>query len=65
MIKEVFGKMPDNVKSVIEKLRKEYKNETLKKGEVRHEADGYTRGLRDANFITETERQALFIYIVA
>lgn len=60
--KEVVMKMPDNVKFVIEDLRKHYQNPAFRKDEVRKELYGYTKGLRDAGLITERERQILYVY---
>lgn len=62
MTREVLNRMPENVKFVLETLRKDYKNAALDKAEVRCRAAGYTQGLRDAGFITERERQILFVY---
>lgn len=60
--REVVEKLPENIRDVIELLRKDYKNPTLDKGVIRAHIYGYTRGLRDAGAITERERQILFVY---
>ena len=60
--REVVERQPENIRYVIEQLRKDYKNPALDKDEISAHLYGYTRGLRDAGAITERERQILFLY---
>ena len=62
MTREVLNKIPENVRNMIEDLRKDYHNDSLNRDAVRKESYGYGCGLRDAGLITERERQVLFIY---
>lgn len=62
MTREVLNKIPENVRSAIEELRRDYYNDALNIDKVRSRAYGYTLGLRDAGLITERERQILFVY---
>ena len=61
-VRELFGRMPEAVQNKIENIRKDYKNPALDKDAIRAELYGYTQGLRDAELISERERQILFVY---
>lgn len=62
MIREVLEKMPKNVRTELENIRKARKNGCMTDNEARQRAAGYTQGLYDGGLITERERQKLFIY---
>ena len=64
MTRETINKLPENIREVIEDLRKEYKNavEYNRQGAKRERLAGYVMGLRDAGLITERERQIIFVY---
>lgn len=62
--RETVERMPQNVRFVLEDLRKTLRGFPERKDTIREKAYGYTLGLRDAGFITERERQMLFIYSV-
>ena len=62
--RETVGRMPKNIRFALEDIRKTAKAFPERKDELRERAYGYTLGLRDAGFITERERQTLFIYSV-
>lgn len=62
MTRETLEKLPANVRDHIESIRKDYKNNGLRKDDTRMHAYGYTLGLRDGGLITERQRQILYVY---
>lgn len=62
MTKDLIDKLPNSIRSHIECLRREYSADGFDKTAVRQELYGYTLGLRDAGFITEREREVLYVY---
>ena len=62
MTRETLEKLPANIRTALERLKKDYKNEALQTDEVRKEIYGYTNALRDGGIITERQRQLLYCY---
>lgn len=62
MTRETLAKLPDNVRTTLESLRKAYKNDAFDHDIVRGRIGGYCRGLCDAGMITERERKILVVY---
>ena len=60
--RELINRLPDTIRTHIERLRIEYNTDGFNTTAVRQELYGYTLGLRDAGFLTERERQILFVY---
>lgn len=67
MVKEVLDRMPNAVSKQIKLYRKEfrqYKNVYSRTTETATLTSGYVHGLKDAGIITETECNALYLYVV-
>ena len=62
MTRELIDRLTETIRTHIECLRIEYNTDGFDHDAVRKELYGYTRGLRDAGFLTERERQILFVY---
>ena len=62
MTRELINRLPETIRTHIECLRIEYNTDGFDHDAVRKELYGYTLGLRDAGFLTERERQILFVY---
>ena len=65
MTREVIAKVKEKFPTIylhLERLNKDYNNDALNKDAVRKEIYGYACGLRDADLISERERQVLTIY---
>ena len=62
MTRDLIDRLPNSIRSHIERLRREYTNDGFDHDAVRKELYGYTLGLRDAGLLTERERQILFVY---
>ena len=62
MIREIYERMPEQVKKNLEGLRHDYKSGTYSKEIVRAKSAWYVKGLHDAGLVTDYERRALFIY---
>ena len=60
--RDILDKLPECVRTELEHLRKDYKNEALNHDAALARSAGYAEGLRDAGLITERERQFVFIY---
>ncbi len=60
--KETLEKISPAIRSDIEEMRNDYKNQNTDKNLVRARLSGYTKALKTAGVITEQERRALFIY---
>ena len=61
-MKELYERLPENVKFQLNQLRKEYANGYPTKDEVRAEIRGYAKGLRDAGLVNDRERGMICIY---
>lgn len=62
MTQKTLEKLPEVVRKNIEGLRHDYKSNVVNKDVARAQSAWYVKGLRDAGFITDRERQILFIY---
>ena len=60
--KATLEKIAPEIRSDIEEIRKDYKNPNVNKDLVRARLSGYTKALKSAGIITESERRTLFIY---
>lgn len=60
--REVISKLPKNIANTLESLRMDYRNPVISKDAARARLAGYVLGLRDAGYITESERKILFVY---
>lgn len=61
-MRELYDRLPENVKFQLNLLRKDYANGYRKQDEVRAEIRGYAKGLRDAGLVNDRERGMLCIY---
>ncbi len=62
MTRELLNRLPENIRRAVDSLRKDYKNPALNTDAVRKELYGYTKALCDIGFLSERERQILFVY---
>ena len=62
MVKETYERMSKGIQRQLDTFKTQYRN-LPNKDETRARMAGYVLGLRDAGFITERERQVLFVYM--
>ena len=62
--REIINKLPENVRNKVERMKAQYKicDNFHKRSEIRERIAGYVDGLRDSGFITERERQVVYVY---
>lgn len=71
MTKTTLNKLPENVLNRVEEFKTRYTNlsvtgsarEMQMKNVIRISMASYVEGLRDANLITERERQIIYVYM--
>lgn len=61
MVKQTLEALPKNIRSMVEELRRRYTYTHSDSDRAR--MAGYVLGLRDAGFITEAQRRAIFVYM--
>ena len=61
-MRELYSRLPENVKAHLDTLRKAYSVGYPVKGEVIIKISEYAQGLRDAGLVSEYERSMLCVY---
>lgn len=62
MVKKTIEALPENIRYAVEEFRRRY-TANRQSDNDRARMAGYVLGLRDAGFITERQRQAIFVYM--
>lgn len=61
MVKQTVEALPENIRTAVEEFRRRYTDRYSENDRAR--MAGYVLGLRDAGFITEAQRRAIFVYM--